>query len=162
MLHLLLNWRCSLKCLFLLVSLLVSFPAFAIGRNDVKYLGGTAPGVNRGTIGKLDTTSKVGLVFDYRGGKLIVPYKSIESFRHTSETARHLGVLPSIVTALLKARQKRHLFRISYCDRSLDQDAVPQVVILEVPKGMSPSLEAVLDTCAPHRGRSYNYRNCWR
>jgi hypothetical protein len=151
-----------LKKYFLLWSLLiVSLPAMALSGQHVQYIGGTAPGIKSGAIGKLDTTSDSSLIFECQGSKLSVPYANIESFQHSKEVARHLGVLPVIVVALLKPRQQRHFFRIAYRDRN-SPDPVMHVIVLEVPKRMSCTLEAVLDARGPQRGRSCNYWGCWR
>ena len=151
-----------MKKYFLLCSLLLlSLPAVALSGQHVQYVGGTAPGITNGAIGKLDTTSDSSLIFEYQGTKLSVPYANIDSFQHTKEVARHLGVLPVIVVALLKPRQQRHFFRIVYHDRN-SPNPVTHVIVLEVPKRMSCTLEAVLDTRSPQRGRSCNYWGCWR
>lgn len=152
-----------MRRLILLCSiLLLSFPAFSVSGTRVKYVGGTAPGMHSDVVGRLDTTSPDSLVFRYQGRKVLVPYANIESFQHTTEVARHLGALPALFVVLVKARQRRHFFRIAYCDRTSASVPLENVVILEVPKGMAPSLEAVLDTRAPHRGRSCNYWGCWQ
>ena len=149
-----------MKKYFLLWSLLLlSLPAVALSGQHVKYIGGTATGINNGAIGKLDTTSDSSLIFEYQGTKLSVPYANIESFQHTKEVARHLGVLPVIAVALLKPRQRRHFFRIAYRDRN-SPNSVMHVIVLEVPKQMSCTLEAVLDERAPQRTRSCNYWGC--
>lgn len=151
-----------MKRYFLIWSLLLlSLPAVALSGQHVQYIGGTAPGIKNGAVGKLDTTSDSSLIFESEGNKLSVPYASIESFQHSKEVARHLGVLPVILVALLKPRQHRHFFRIAYRDRT-SPDPVMHVIILEVPKRMSCTLEAVLDTRAPQHGRSCNYWGCWR
>ena len=98
-------------------------------------------------MGKLDTTSDSSLIFECQGTKLSVPYANIDSFQHTKEVGRHL--------------QQRHFFRIAYRDRN-GPDPVMHVIVLEVPKRMSCTLEAVLDVRAPQRGRSCNYWGCWR
>jgi hypothetical protein len=138
--------------------LLLSLPAAAANAGRVKYAGGTVPGVNIGTVGTLDTTAETSLTFDYAGKKLLIPYASIESFDHSETVARHLGVLPTIVVGLIKARQRRHFFRISYRDshrdpsRSLDSGAndVAQVVVFEVSKQMALPLQAVLVARTSH------------
>src|SRR5437879_3066863 len=101
--------RCRMKKLavFCLVVTL-SLPAFALGGDHVKYVGGTVPALNSGGIGRLDTTSDTSLTFEYSGRKLAIPYADIQSFEYSKEVARHLGVLPAIMAALLKARQQRH------------------------------------------------------
>jgi hypothetical protein len=126
--------------------LLLCLPAIAADGWQVKYAGGTVPGMNVGVVGTLDTTSETSLTFAYAGNKLAIPYASIESFDHAEEAARHLGVLPAIIVGLLKARQHRHFFRISYHG----PNDVAQVAVFEVPKHMPRPLQAVLDARAPH------------
>jgi hypothetical protein len=129
-------------CLFLILSL----PALAIDADNVKYDGGTIPGLNTGTVGRLDTTSDTSLIFEHAGNKLAIPYASVDASEYSSPVARHLGVLPAILVALVRARQHRHIFRIAYHD----QNAIAHVVIFEVPKQMTRSLRAVLDVRAPN------------
>jgi hypothetical protein len=138
------------KSFFLLCSLaLLSLSAHALERDQVKYVGGTLAGVTVGSVGLIDTTAPATLLFQHSGTKIAIPYASIESFQSSTEAARHLGVLPAIVVALLKARQHRHFVRISYRDQS--EDHTVQVVIFEVPKGMSMTLQAVLEARASKR-----------
>jgi hypothetical protein len=85
------------------------------------------------------------LVLEHSGSKLEIPYAAIQSFEYSKEVTRHLGVLPAIAVSLLRARQRRHFFRISYHDTN----SVPQVVLFEVPKHIPRALQAVLDTRAP-------------
>jgi hypothetical protein len=144
------------------VLLLLSLPATAVDNGRVKYAGGTVPGVSAGVVGRFDTTSETSLTFEYAGKTLAIPYASIESFDHAEVVARHLGVLPAIVVGLLKARQHRHFFRISYLDpnrgpnlgESISSNGHPngvaQVAVFEVPKHMPRPLQAVLDARAPH------------
>ena len=122
--------------------LLFSISALALDDGHAKYTGGTIPGVAAGVVGRLDTTSETSLTFQQAGKNLAIPYASIESFQYTKEVARHLGVLPAIAVRLLKVRQQRHYFRISY----RNPNDVAEVAIFEVPKHMQPILQSVLDT----------------
>jgi hypothetical protein len=92
-----------------------------------------------------DTTSETSLTFEYANNKLLIPYSEIEPFEYTTEVTHHLGVLPAIAVGLLKKRESRHFFRISY----RDADHVKQVAVFEVPKHMPRTLEAVLEDRAP-------------
>ena len=121
--------------------LLLSLPAFALENGHAKYVGGTLPGVTAGTIGRLDTTSDAALIFEHAGNKIEIPYAAIESHQYSKEVARHLGILPTIAVRLIKVRQHRHFFRISY---RLPDAATAQVVLFEVPKSMPRTLEAIL------------------
>jgi hypothetical protein len=126
--------------------LLLSLSASAFQGGHAKYVGGTLPGVTAGTVGRLDTTSDTSLIFEHAGNQVEIPYASIESHKYSKEVARHLGVLPTIAVGLLKVRQHRHFFRISY---RVPGAAAAQVVIFEVPKQMPRTLEAILQTRAP-------------
>jgi len=134
--------------------LLFSLPAAAVGDWRVKYIGGTAAGMSVGVVGSLDTTSETSLIFQYAGNKIVIPYASIESFDHTEEVTRHLGVLPAIVVDLVKARQRRHFFRISYRAPNAGPNDLVQVAVFEVPKRLPRPLQAVLNARAPHTDKS--------
>lgn len=126
--------------------LLLSLSAFALGEDQVRYVGGTNPGMVAGVTGRLDTTGDSSLVFEHAGNKLAIPYSCMQSHRYSKEVARHLGVLPAIVVGMLKTRQYRHFFRISY----RDQANIVQVAIFQVSKQNSPTIQAVLDSRSPH------------
>lgn len=133
------------KFLALCLLLTASLPAVAVEDGQVMYVGGTAPGVNAGVIGRLDTTSQTALIFETSGNKLAIPYDAIQSFDYSKEVAHHLGVLPAIGVGLVKMRQHRHFFRISYRDSTTGA----QAAVFEVPKHMPRTLQAVLETRAP-------------
>ena len=128
-------------CLILVVCL----PALAVEESQVMYVGGTAPAVTAGCVGRFDTTSDTALIFDCAKDKLVIPYAAIQSFDYSKEVTRHLGVLPAIGVGLLKMRRHQHFFRISY----LDPQGTAQAAIFEVPKHMPRILQAVLETRAP-------------
>jgi hypothetical protein len=131
-----------LACCLLLV---MTLPLAAIEDGQVLYEGGTVPDIKAGSIGRLDTTSETSLTFEHGAGKLVIPFAAIEAFQYAPEVKRHLGVLPAIAVGLLKARERRHFFRISY----RDGNNFSQVAIFEVPKQMPPTLQAVLQARAP-------------
>jgi hypothetical protein len=139
-------------CLLLVVSL----PTGAVEDGQVMYLGGTAPGTQQGVLGRLDTTSQTALTFESAGNKLVIAYARIESFECYEQVARHLGVLPAIAVGLVKKRQRRHFFRISYSDES----GVAQVAVFEVPKRMPQTLLAVLQIRAPQGCKRRNGARC--
>ena len=122
--------------------LVVAVPAGAVEGTQVLYSGGTVPGMQAGALGHLDTTSQSALSFEYAGNKLTIPYARIESYKCYEEVARHLGVLPAIAVGLVKKRQRRHFFEISY----RDEGNLTQVAIFEVPKKMPQVLLAALQT----------------
>ena len=134
------------KIVALVVLLSFSLPAAALEDGQVMYMGGTVPNLKEGVVGKLDTTQELLLGFEHAGGKLTIPFAKIESFEYTEKLARHLGVLLTIAVVLVKHRQRRHFFRITYRDDANMQ----QVAVFEVPKEMPQTLNAVLQARVPH------------
>jgi hypothetical protein len=130
-------------CLLLILAL----PAIAVEDGQVLYVGGTAPGLTAGVVGKLDMTPETSLTFEYAGNKLAIPYASIESFEYSREVTHHPGVLPAIAIGMVKMRRHRHYFRISFHG----EDGVTQVVIFEAPKQMPRTLQEVLRARSPHK-----------
>ena len=131
----------------LLALLLFAIPAAALVEDEeVEYLGGTATGVKEGTIGKFDTTDVHKLIFDYKGGKLQIPYAQITHYEYTRKLARHLGVVPTIAIVLvLKHLQRRHFVVIDY----KDEEGIAQSAVFEVSKDIPQTLEAVMHVRAP-------------
>ena len=133
---------------FLLV--VIALPAVAISGQNVKYVGGTLQNLNPGVVGTFDVTSETALIFRHAGNTVTIPYSSIESSNYSQELARHMGFLPTVAVCLLKVRQHRHFFRISYHD----EHSVEQVAIFEVPKHMPRTLSAVFDIRSRHTFQS--------
>jgi hypothetical protein len=132
------------KHVALLLVLTLALPAAAVENGQVMYTGGTVPTIKAGALGHLDTTSETSLLFEHPDGKLLIPYADIQSFAYEKEVTRHLGVLPAIGVGLIKMRQYRHFFRISYRN-----DQGEQVAIFEVPKQMPRTLQSVLASRSP-------------
>jgi hypothetical protein len=144
------------KLAALLLLLVITFPASAVDDGQVVYTGGTLTAPKDGSVGRFDTTNQSVLTFAYSGNKLVMPYAKIVSFEYSREVARHLGVLPAIAVGLVKKRQRRHYFRISYRD---DNDVV-QVAVFEVPKNMPRTLLPILQTRAPQGCKTAPFAVC--
>ena len=139
----------SLVAIFFFLA--ASLPAVAVEDGQVMYAGGTVSGVNQGVIGRLDTSSRTALIFEYSGTRVSIPYATIDSFEYSQEVTHHVGILPAIAIGLIKKRERRHFFRISYHD----EQSLPQVAIFEVSKHTPRSLKAVLEARAPRACKPY-------
>ena len=60
--------------------LLFTRPVLAVDDGDVSYVGGTVENLKEGSLGKLDTTSQIELVFVSSSVRLAIPYASIDSY----------------------------------------------------------------------------------
>ena len=126
---------------------LMTAPLYAIENDEVLYSGGTVPSIKQNTMGRLDLTSDATLRFEHSPGKLEIPYTRIESWNYYREVAHHLGVLPAIAVGLVKRRERKHFFLISY----RDENDTAQAAIFEVSKKMPKVLQAALETRVPKR-----------
>jgi phosphatidylglycerophosphate synthase len=130
----------------LIVMLLAAAPAFAVSVGEAAYMGGTISGVAEGTLGALDTTAVERLTFRYKSpaaampSEIDMPYARILSFQYSTDVTHHIGVAPAIVVSLVKRRERKHFFTITYTDA----DMVKQVAIFEVPKNEPATLLAIL------------------
>ncbi len=140
--------------------LLFSLQAAALDGAPVKYVGGTTANLTAGSVGSLDIASTSSLAFKSAGGTIEIPYVDIDSYQSTQEVAHHLGVLPAIAIGLLMARHRLHFIRITYHDQQ--DDRAKHVVILELPKDMQRTVEAVLEARASHHRQSPNSCACGR
>jgi hypothetical protein len=141
---------------WVLIIFLMPLPTTAVEGGQVMYVGGTAETLKEGVLGRLDTTSQTALNFEYSGGKLVIPFEEIDSYEYSQQVARHLGALPAIAVGLVKRRQRRHFFRITYHDESKTR----QVAIFEVSKETPRTLLAVLQGRAPQGCRPQASGKC--
>ena len=133
------------KILVICLVLFTAVSARAVEGNEVLYVSGTASSLSPGALGHFDLTADGALAFSANGQVLSIPYKSITSYEYTHEVARHLGVVAAVAVAMVKKRQQRHFFRVTFAD----SDHKAQVAVFEVPKHLPPTLIEVLKARAP-------------
>ncbi|HKF50243.1 MAG TPA: hypothetical protein VKB38_22975 [Terracidiphilus sp.] len=115
-------------------------PANAENGADVTYVAGTAPGINEGAAGKLDTTAAKELKFQSGTTELEVPYEQMTKVEYREQNRFRLGVAGTIVVGILKAREKVHTVTITWKD---DKDT-PNVATLEMSREKATALLDVL------------------
>jgi hypothetical protein len=118
--------------------------AFGAAEPQAIYLGGTSK-VAAGSSGSFDTTNADQLTFESAGGKVVIPYRLIDSFESSTKLAHHLGALPFVAVTLVAPLHRRHYLRISY----RDEQSVMQVAIFEIAKEVPRTIVAILEVRAP-------------
>lgn len=146
------------QSLVLVLLLAVAASAVAVEDAEVAYVGGTAPNVKPGTIGRLDTAQPTSLVFQYSGGKFDIPYAAIESFEYSKERAHDLAVLPIVAVGMFKRLQRQHFVRITYRDEA----NFARAVVFELSKHMPRAVLAVLEARAPQGCKASEINRCER
>lgn len=134
----------KLMCILLVLALGQPALAFVEGR-QVLYVGGTAVGLQEGTIGSFDATPIDYLAFESAAGRLQIPYASVKSFAVSEKLARRMGVLATVVVVILKHRRRRHFVTIEFRDAA----GANQAVVFEISKEMTETMRAVLSARVP-------------
>src|SRR5580765_548783 len=117
--------------LILAVGLIVfSTTAFALSGTEATYAGGSAKNLKPGDAGTFDVSGNDALVFVAPSERLSITYSRIVKMEYRRELTHHLGVAPAIAVGLIKARDKKHVFTITFTDEA----GVPQAMVFEVPK----------------------------
>ena len=111
----------------------------AVHRFDSMYVGGTAAGLVEDTAGLTHTSDAKVFTFEYKSGKLVVPYERITSIEY-GETLGHHGASSMAGAALVAgsagvlavrlAKRRRHYLTLGY----LDDSQQPQVAVFELGK----------------------------
>lgn len=130
----------SIAVLLLFVFTTPMFGEVFVDLGQAAYIGGTLTNIKAETMGKLDTTQEKFLAFNHEGGRAVIPYDKIESWKYDEVLARHLGVIATTVVVLLKHRQRRHMLQVQFKDDS----GVTQSAVFEVAKEQPRVVVAVL------------------
>ena len=113
----------------------------AVRGDEVMYVGGTIPAVERETEGRLDTSDGKVMRFTSKRGRFEIPYEGITSVEYGQKAGRRLGV--ALVTSMwaLMSKKRRHFMTIGF----KDGDDQAQGVVLELPKGTPRSIIAIIE-----------------
>src|SRR5579859_8066063 len=94
-----------------------------VGKNDAKYVGGTISSLKEGTEGKSSTSDEKVFIFEYKGGKLAIPYDQINDLEYGQKAGRRVGLALTISPWLLLSKKRKHFLTIGYKDESDKQQA---------------------------------------
>lgn len=122
-----------LVCFFLL-----EMPLFAgLGSHKAMYVGGTVSQLKENTEGTVATTDEKAFAFDHKGGKLLIPYESINSLEYGQKAGRRVGLAVAVSPLFLFSKKRRHYLTVGFLDDSKKQ----QAAVFELGKDViSPTL----------------------
>ena len=121
-------------------------PLFALGGTPASYASGTVQAFEPGTKGTLDAVPPQALEFHAGQSQFTIPYAQISSFHYHEESKLHVGVLATIVIALLVPWDKVDLVTVVWSGDGND----PQVATLVLGKHDGQGLLAILQARAQH------------
>lgn len=118
----------------------------AVGADMAMYMGGTVPGLEEKTEGKLSTASPATLTFQAKFGTPVeIPYKSITSLEYGQQAGRRVGVAILVSPLALFSKKRKHYLTIGYVDAKKQNQAAifelgknivrPTLTVLQVRTG---------------------------
>jgi hypothetical protein len=110
--------------MLLVLTLLFDLTAWAgIGGKKAMFVGGTIASIKQGTEGTSSTQDEKVFVFEYKGGKLAIPYDRINDLEYGQKAGRRLGLAIMISPLFLFSHKRKHFLTIGYTDENDKQQA---------------------------------------
>jgi hypothetical protein len=128
-------------CVALVVLFLAELPLWAgLGSHNTMYVGGTVTDLKEKTEGKSNTADEKSFVFEYKGGKLQIPYAQIDSLEYGQKAGRRVGLGVVVSPFFLFSKKRRHYLTIGWTDEQKKQ----QAAVFELGKDIiKPTLQAL-------------------
>ena len=118
----------------------------------VLYVGGTVPGVQNKSQGRIEMVEDGALRLTIRTNSVLVPYKDVNTIEYGLHVSRRYLEAIFISPLFLLAKKKSHFLTIGYTDEAGQQ----QALVLEVPSG---DIRALLVSLEAKTGRKVEYQD---
>src|SRR5262245_37487536 len=105
------------KLMLLLLGLIVALPLWAgMGSKSTMYVGGTLSSIQQETEGKSSPGDEKVWVFEYKKGRLVIPYDRMNALEYGQKAGRRLGVAIAVSPIALLSKKRKHFLTINYLD----------------------------------------------
>jgi hypothetical protein len=139
--------------LLVVVFLLSELSAWAgLGSDKTMYVGGTINSIKQGTEGKSSAANEKTFVFEYKGGKLTIPYERMNSLEYGQKAGRRVGMAIALSPLALFSKKRKHFLTIGY----LDENDKQQAGVFELGKSI---VRVTLATLEARSGRKIEYQD---
>jgi len=126
----------------LLCCLAVELGWAGLGSDKTEYVGGTVNSIKEGTEGHSSAKDENNFVFDYKGGKLVIPYDRVDSLEYGQKAGRRLGTAVLVSPVFLLSKKRKHYLTIGYTDEKDKQQAAVFELGKDVVRTTMATLEA--------------------
>lgn len=109
--------------LLLVIAFGVQLRVFAVGGKDAEYIGGTVSAIPERTEGKVSVADEKQFSFDYKKGRLRVPYDRVNSLEYGQKAGRRVGVAIAVSPIALLSKKRKHYVTVNFLDDSNKQQA---------------------------------------
>ena len=132
--------------------LLAQIPLWAVGGSDTEYVGGTVNTIKEGTDGKSSAKDEKVFEFDYKKGKLTIPYDRINDLEYGQKAGRRVGLAIVVSPFLLLSHKRKHFLTVGY----LDENDKQQAAVFELGKNV---VRVTLSTLEARTGKKIDYQD---
>jgi hypothetical protein len=137
-----------LTCVFTL-----DFVAFAgLGSDKTAYIGGTENQIKDGAEGQSSAKDDKNFVFEYKGGKLAIPYDQVNDLEYGQKAGRRLGLALTISPWLLLSHKRKHFLTVGWKDEQDKQHAA----VFELGKSI---IRTTIATLEARTGKKVEYQD---
>jgi len=118
------------------------FAAFGgLGSDKTAYIGGTENQIKDGTEGTSSARDEKVFIFEFKGGKLEIPYDQVDDLEYGQKAGRRLGLALAISPWLLLSHKRKHFLTVGWKDAQEKQHAA----VLELGKSVVRTTIATLE-----------------
>ncbi|MGB2889931.1 MAG: hypothetical protein WBC04_19725 [Candidatus Acidiferrales bacterium] len=127
----------------LAVLFVLAIPAEAgLDSKKAMYVGGTVTSIKEGVQGSSSTNDENVFVFNYKDGKLKIPYDRINDLEYGQKAGRRLGLALTVSPWLLFSKKRKHFLTVGYQDENDKQQAAVFELGKDIVRTTLASMEA--------------------
>ena len=127
--------------------------AFAgLGSDKTAYIGGAENQIKDGTEGESSAKDERAFIFQYKGGKLEIPYDQVDDLEYGQKAGRRLGLALTISPWLLLSHKRKHFLTVGWKDAQDKQHAA----VFELGKSVVRTTIATLEA---RTGKKVEYQD---
>jgi hypothetical protein len=123
-----------------------------LGSDKTMYVGGTLNKIKEGTEGKSSAKDEKVFVFEYKDGKLEIPYDKVDSLEYGQKAGRRIGVAFVVNPLFIFSKKRKHFLTLGY----KDSDDKQQAVVMELGKDV---IRVMLTTLEARTGQKIEYQD---
>ena len=139
--------------LVLVCALALDVAAFAgLGSDKTEYVGGTENQIKEGTEGKSSAKDEKTFLFEYKDGKIEIPYEQVNDLEYGQKAGRRVGLAIAVSPWLLPSKKRKHFLTVGWKDEQDKQHAA----VFELGKSVVRTTIATLEA---RTGKKVDYQD---
>ena len=120
--------------------------------DKARYVGGTVTSIEQATQGTIDTDDEKMMTFEYKDGKLSIPYDRINSLEYGQKAGRRVGLAIAITPLALLSKKRKHFLTVGFQDPNDKQ----QAAVFELGKN---TVRTTISALEARSGRKIEYQD---